>query len=268
MSQPRWPQRPTIDDIVAPGFSTPWDAPMVPPFPFSFRNAHVFTVSYRTSEAAIRSILPPPLEPISDIVLIHIYQMNDTDWTGPYGESNVMVGARLAGKDTVGDIVGGYSPYLFLSSDSGVAHGREVHGQPKKLGQPRIDFRGDLIVGTVARNGIDVVTATMAYKQMRGSLDDLRTASFDFRININLKAIDHIDAKPAIRQLTSRRLANIAIHECWAGPATVELRLNAQAPVHRLPVVEMLDGYFWVGDFTLQSGDVIHDYLGDGQRRG
>lgn len=257
MSSSRWPHRPTIEDIIAPGFSTPWDAPMVPPFPFSFRNAQVLTVSYRTREAAIRQILPPPLEPISDVVLIHIYQMNDTDWIGPYGESNVMVGAQLPGQE----ITGGYSPYLFLSSDVGVVHGREIHGQPKKLGQPRVEFRGDLIVGTVARNGIDVVTATMAYKQSRGSLDELRQRSFDFRVNINLKAVDHIDGSPAIRQLTSRRLADMAVRECWSGPATVELRPNAQAPVHRLPVVEMLDGYFWTGDFTLKAGDVIHDYL-------
>jgi acetoacetate decarboxylase len=56
------------------------------------------------------------------------------------------------------------------------------------------------------------------------------------------------------------------VRECWAGPATVELRPNAQAPVHRLPVIEMLDGYFWIGDFTLQPGDVIHDYLGESRR--
>jgi acetoacetate decarboxylase len=31
-------------------------------------------------------------------------------------------------------------------------------------------------------------------------------------------------------------------------------------------VIEMLDGYFWIGDFTLQPGDVIHDYLGESRR--
>jgi acetoacetate decarboxylase len=55
---------------------------------------------------------------------------------------------------------------LFLSSDIGVAHGRELHGQPKKLGNPKLEFRGDLIVGTLERNGIDVLTGTMPYKQV------------------------------------------------------------------------------------------------------
>jgi acetoacetate decarboxylase len=246
----------SIEDIVSPGFSTPWDAPTIPPFPFSFRDVEVATLVWRTSEAAIARILPPPLEPISDVVLAHIYRMNDTDWLGPYWESNIAVGARLASAG----VSGSYSPYLFLSSEVGVAHGREIHGQPKKLGEPRIEHRGDLVVGVVARNGIDVLTGTMAYKQRRDTLATL-TQHFDFAENINLKALDHIDGSPAVRQLTARRLSDVRVHECWSGPCTVELRPNAQAPVFRLPVVDMLDGFHWRADFTLVQGRIVHDYL-------
>lgn len=248
----------TVEDIVKPGFSTPWDAPTIPPFPFTFRDVEVLSLVWRTSEAAVARLLPPPLEPTSDVVVAHIYRMNDTEWIGLYGESNVSVGCRMAGTD----IAGSYSPYLFLSSEVGVSHGREVHGQPKKLGHPRIEHRGDLVVGTVERNGIDIVTGTMAYKQRRDTLESL-TRHFDFAENINLKAVDHIDGRPAIRQLTARRLGEVVVHECWSGASTVELRPNAQAPVHRLPVVDMLDSFHWRADFTLVPGRIIHDYLGD-----
>lgn len=249
--------RPSVDDICAPGFSTPWDAPMVPPFPFTFRNASILTLFYRTDPEAAAFLLPPPLEPTSDIVAIHIYDMTDTDWLGPYAEANVMVGAKLGERAN-----GAYSPYLFLSSDVGVAHGREMHGQPKKLAEPRLDMRGDLIVGTVARNGIDVITATMPYKQRRCDPGEI-AQHYDFATNINLKAVDHIDGRPAIRQLTARRLTDVVVHECWSGPCTVELRPNAQAPVFRLPVIEPLTGYFWRADFTLVAGEIVHDYLAE-----
>lgn len=248
-------KRPSIADIRAGGFSTPWDAPMIPPFPFRFRNAEVLTLYWRTDPDAMAFLLPPPLEPVGDIACVHIYRMNDTDWIGPYCEANVMFGARLPGKAE-----GGYSPYLVLSTDIGVAHGRELHGQPKKFGQPSVDFRGDLIVGRVERNGIDVVTATLPYKQKPAAPGDLKPY-FDFATNLNLKAIDHIDGRPAIRQLTSRRLAEVTIHEVWRGPGTVELRANAQLPVFRLPVLEPLEGFYWRADFTLVAGDIIHDYL-------
>lgn len=248
-------RRPTIADIQAGGFSTPWDAPMVPSFPFSFRNCEILTLYWRTDPEAMAFLLPPPLEPLGDVACVHIYRMNDTDWLGPYSEANVMFGARLPGK-----IEGAYSPYLVLSSDIGVAHGREVHGQPKKLGEPALDVRGDLIVGQVRRNGIDVITGTTPYKQTAANANDLKPY-FDFTTNLNLKAIDHIDGRPAIRQLTSRRLADVTVHEAWRGPCTVELRANAQLPVFRLPILEMLEGFFWRADFNLVPGDVVHDYL-------
>ena len=247
--------RPTLADITKGGFSTPWDAPMIPAFPFRFRNAEILTLYWRTDPAAMAWLLPPPLEPMGDVACVHIYKMNDTDWLGPYAEANVMFGARL------GDRTGAYSPYLVLSSDVGVAHGREVHGQPKKLGLPSLEMRGDLIVGAVARNGIEVITGTMGYKQQAVGAEAL-TPYFDFATNLNLKAIDHIDGTAAIRQITSRQLAEVTVHECWSGPCTVELRPNAQLPVFRLPVIEPLQGFYWRADFTLVPGEIIHDYLG------
>lgn len=254
MTKPSW-QRNTRADLMRPGFSTPLDAPMIPPFPLEFRQVEILTLVYRTDAEAIRALLPEPLKPTGDAVMIHFYRMNDTSWLGPYNEVNVMVGAELPGMAT-----GSYSPYLFLSSDVGVTHGREIHGQPKKLAEPRVEFRGDLIVGTLARNGIDVVTGTMPYKQSRAEIGEL-SGIFPFATNINLKAVDHIDGTPAIRQLTSRSLTDVTVRECWRGPCTVDLRPNAQAPVHRLPVREMMDGYFWACDFTLVAGDILLDYL-------
>ncbi len=243
------------EDIIKGGFSTPLDAPMIPKFPFTFRDMKILTLVYRTDKDAIAALLPEPLVPTGDEVMIHFYQMNDTSWLGPYNETNVMVGAELPGK-----AVGAYSPYLFLSSDVGVTHGREIHGQPKKMGNPKIEYRGDLIVGTLERNSIDVVTGTMAYKQQEADISEL-SEIFPFATNINLKAIDHIDGSPAIRQLTSRSLTDVKVSQCWRGPSTTELRPNAQAPVHRLPVREMLDGFYWEAEFTLVAGEVLLDYL-------
>lgn len=249
--------RPTEADIAKGGFSTPWDAPMIPPFPFRFRNAEILTLYWRTDPEAIAFLLPPPLEPTGDVACVHIYKMNDTDWLGPYSEANVMVGARY------GERSGAYSPWLVLSSDVGVAHGREIHGQPKKLGEPRLEMRGDLIVGSVTRNGIEVITGTTPYKQTPVGAEAL-APHFDFVTNLNLKAVDHIDGRPAIRQITSRKLAEVVVHEAWAGPCTVDLRGNAQLPVSRLPVLEPLTAVYWRADFTLVPGEILHDYLGDG----
>ncbi len=236
-------------------FSTPWDAPLVPRFPFTYRNVEVMTLVYRSTPEAISGLLPPLLERTSDLVLIHIYNMHDVEYLGSYGECNVMVGARFRDQAD-----GGYSPYLFLDSDIGLAQGREVHGQPKKFAHPSIKLRQDLLVGVVERNGIEIITGTMAYKCQRGDLEVLRK-KMDFVTNLNYKVIPHIDGTTAIRQLTSRKLTNVKVHECWTAPCTVDLKSNALAPVYKLPVLELLDGYYWRADFTLVEGAVIHDFL-------
>ena len=130
-----------------------------------------------------------------------------------------------------------------------------MHGQPKKLASLKLETRGDLIVAEVERNGITILTATLPYKQRAVDPAQMRR-HFDFTENINYKLIPSIDGTPAIRQLTARRLTDVAVKECWIGPCTVELRPNAQAPVWRLPVIEPLEGFFWRADFTLVAGRV------------
>lgn len=237
-------------------FSTPFDNPLIPKFPIRFRNNQILTVVYKTDPKCIDKIIPEPLVSISDKVVVHFYHMNDAEWFGNYYESAVQVQVQLKGTD----IKGAYSPYLYLGNDGAVAAGREIYGQPKKGGNPSLRFVEDLIVGRVERNSIDILTGTMAYKQNKSSLEEM-SELIPFTRNINLKILPNIDGTPAIQQLTSRTFEDLHLHECWRGPATIEIRPNAQAPVYKLPVVEMLDGFYWVCDFTLPMGEVIYDYL-------
>jgi acetoacetate decarboxylase len=239
-------------------FSTPLDNPLIPRFPIAMRNTEILTAVYRTDPGCAQRLVPKPLEVVGDLVMIHIYHMNDSDWFGNYYESAVQIPVRLPGTD----IIGAFSTYLYLGSAGAVAVGRETYGQPKKDGQPRLEVRDDLFVGTVTRNGIDVITVTMAYKQRRAKLEDM-TAYGDFRTNINLKIIPDVGGMSAVRQLTARTFEDVTVHECWRGAVTVELRPNAQAPVYRLPVREMVEGFYWRTDFVLPFGQVIHDYLKD-----
>ncbi|HST39072.1 MAG TPA: acetoacetate decarboxylase [Conexibacter sp.] len=243
-------------------YSTPLDAPLVPRFPVGYRDVSVLTACYRTDPAAIDALLPAPLQRLGDVVMVHVYDMPDVDHFGAVRECNVMVGAQLDAPGEPGHVAGGFSVALLIDSDMGLALGREVHGQPKKLGSPRLEQRGDLTVATVRRNGIDVITATTPYKRQRASLDELN-AHFPFAENLNLKLIPQIDGTPALAQITARKLADVRVHECWRGPGTVELRANAQVPVWRLPVREPLDAFCWRADFTLAAGRIVHDLLSE-----
>ncbi len=234
------------------------DAPLVPRFPIRFRGVQILTAFYRTDPRAIDRLLPPPLRRAGEAVALHIYRMRDVDHMGAINECNAMVPAVL--ERSGGAVSGGFTIAQFVTSDAALAHGREIHGQPKKLAHIALETRGDLVVGAVERNGIDIITVTLPHKQTPATLRDL-TEHFDFTLNLNLKTVRHIDETPAIWEITARRLADLEVHGCWSGPCTVELRPNAQAPVWRLPVVEPLGGFLWEAEFSLVHGERLYNYL-------
>jgi acetoacetate decarboxylase len=232
---------------------TPVGAPLAPRFPLRMRDTEILTVVYRTDRAALDRFLPRQLEATTDLVLVHLYRMHDADWFGAYGESAVQIPVRHDASGTEG----AYSPLLFVESDGAVAAGREIYGQPKKEGQIELGPVGDLLVGRVSRNGIDVVTVTMPYKQEAGQAEDLERHA-RFQTNINLKVVPAVDGSgAAVRELTARTFEDVVVHEVWRGPGTIELRPNAQAPVHLLPARDVVEAFYWRIDFTLVYGRVL-----------
>jgi acetoacetate decarboxylase len=240
-------------------YSMPLDAPLLGPPPGRFKDGEILTIQYRSDADAVRALVPPPLEPTTDTVMVQIARWGDVPGLGRNTyECNVMLGVRFEKDGKVTE--GSYSPYFYVDSDRAMAGGREFHGQPKRLGEVFVESRGDLLVGTVARNGLPVFTGTLPYKARPATLSDVRRR-IDLVTNINLKILPHIDGRTAVKQLTARDLDQIEVSECWTGPCTAEIHPHATAPMYRLPVREHLDGFYWRADFSLVGGIVLHDYL-------
>lgn len=234
--------------------STPFGAPLVPPLPIRLRRTEILTIVYRTSRQAAESLLPQPLRLASELCLLHVYHMHDAEWFGVYCESAWQIPVLLPD-----DAEAVYSPFLVLGSDGAVAAGREVYGQPKKSGQVRLAPNGDLLVGVVERNGIDVATATMCWKQRAATGSELISLVPGADLNVNLRVRQEEEGVVS-RELVARRFADVVEHEAWIGPGTLELRPNAQLPVHLLAVQEVVLGLHRVVDLTLAPGRVIHRY--------
>ena len=236
--------------------STPFGAPLVPPLPIRLRQTEILTVVYRTRRQAAESLIPRPLRLASDLCLLHVYHMHDAEWFGVYCESAWQIPVLLPDDS---DAV--YSPFLVLESDAAVAAGRESYGQPRKAGHVRLAADGDLLVGVVARNGIDVATATMCWKQRAATGEELGELVPGNAVNVNLRVRQEEEGVVS-RKLVTRRFTDVVEHESWVGPATLELRPNAQLPVHLLAVSEIVLGLHRVADLTLSPGRIIHRYRG------
>lgn len=239
-------------------WSTPTHAPLYPPFPVEYKAVKVLSCVYRSAIESIQADLPAGLVATSDCVMVHCYDMPDVQGMGQVQEANVMVGVRTEFDGE--EVQGGFSTNLIISSDVGLAQGREVHGQPKKLGNVSVQVRGDTQVAEIRRNDIRVFRATTPYKYGRSEIADLESI-FCFKNNINHKIVPDIDGGIAINQITTRTLRDVEVHEFWSGPATIELTPHIQVPLYRHPVIQPVIACYWVADFTLKPGEIVFDYM-------
>ena len=225
----------------------------MPVLPIRMRRTEILTVVYRTDREAADALIPAPLELAGDLCVVHVYRMHDAEWFGVYCESAFQLPVVLPGGTPAV-----YSPFLVLESDGAVAAGRELYGQPKKHGQVSLAPDGDLLVGRVARNGIEIATATTVWKQRPAAGGELEALVPGAALNVNLRVLPEDGSMR--RELVAREFADLELHEAWVGPATLELRPNAQVPVHLLAVREVVLGLHRVLDLSLPPGHVVHRY--------
>jgi acetoacetate decarboxylase len=155
---------------------------------------------------------------------------------------------------------GGFSTNLLISSEVGLTQGREIHGQPKKMGSTKIKTVNNEIVAEVFRGNALISRVVMPVSKQAAQVSELEKY-FPFRENINHKVIRNIDGTQGINQITSRILGDVVVKECWRGPSKLTIEFNESAPFHLLPVLETIESFYWKADFALVPGSILHDYL-------
>lgn len=239
-------------DIRARAFSMPLHAPAYPPGPYRFANREYLIITYRTDRAALEKVVPEPLEFDEPIVKFEFIRMPDSTGFGDYTESGQVIPVRFNGQE------GGYVHAMFLDDDPPIAGGRELWGFPKKLASPTLTTMHDTLLGTLDYGPVRIATGSMGYKHR--VLDHDRALAAMGEPGFLLKIIPHVDGTPRICELVRYHLSDIDLKGAWTGPAALELRPHALAPVADLPVLQVLSTVHLIADLTLNLGEVVHDY--------
>lgn len=199
---------------------------------------------WETDPDAVAAVLPPPLKPTgSPLVRVNI---STVDLPGrPLGAGSFSVAAAHDGVD------GWYPLVMPMTHERALTGGREVFGEPKKLGEVTVRRDGDAVRASLARHGI-------AFVEVRGTVSGglplpEPAAKTDFYFKF-LPAVDGcgFDADPllvhCVRQEKVRRLERVT--------GEVVLRESARDPVADLPVRRLVE--ITVGEKTSdQRGRVV-----------
>jgi acetoacetate decarboxylase len=234
-------------------FAMPLTSPSFPPGPYRFVNREFLIVTYRTDAAALRAVVPEPLEVDEPLVRYEFIRMPDSTGFGDYTETGQVIPVTFRG------MRGGYVHAMYLNDDSPIAGGRELWGFPKKLAATALAVEKDTLIGTLDYGPVRVATATMGYKHR--VLDAARVLESLKAPGFLLKIVPHVDGTARICELVKYSLEDIVVKGAWTGPAALELRPHALAPVAELPVLEVLSAAHILTDLTLGLGTVVFDYL-------
>ncbi|NUK73110.1 acetoacetate decarboxylase family protein [Streptomyces lunaelactis] len=178
---------------------------------------------------AVAAVLPPPLGPTErPLVRANISKVDLTGY--PLGAGSVAVAALHDGRE------GWYPLVMPMTHERALIGGREVFGEPKKLGEVTVERDGLLVRAALARHGI-------AFVEVRGAVDGPLplpepAEKLDFYFKF-LPAVDGqgFDADPVLIHCTRnekfRRLEKIT--------GDVVLRESVYDPVADLPVRRVVE---------------------------
>ncbi len=242
-----------IDDVRARAFAMPLTSPAFPKGPYRFVDREYLVITYRTDPAALEAVLPEPLTFDDPIVKYEFIRMPNSTGFGDYTETGQVIPVRFKGKE------GSYTHAMFLNDGPPIYGGRELWGFPKKYAQPSLAADKDTLIGTLDYGPVRVATGTMGYKHRQLDLEEV--AASLVKPNYLLKIIPDVDGSPRILELVDYRLEDVIVKGAWSGPASLDLRPHALAPVAELPVREIITATHILADLTLGLGKIVYDYL-------
>ena len=240
-------------DVRRDAYSMPLTSPAYPKGPYHYINREFLIITYRTDPQRLRAVVPEPLEVEEPLVRFEFIRMPDSTGFGDYTESGQVIPVRLGAER------GGYSHAMYLNDGPPIFGGRELWGFPKKYAQPALEVHRDALVGTLDYGPVRVATGTMGFKHWK--LEDSDVLAALSKPNFLLKIVPHVDGSPRICELVRYDLEDVTLKGAWGGPAALDLRAHALAPVAELPVLEVVSAVHLIADLTLGLGAVVHDYL-------
>lgn len=224
--------------------------------PTTFYDAEMLTVYWETKPETIARLLPKPLKPASrPLVNAFVADYPATNFCPPYREAGLFVLADYNGQ------LGNYCLSMPITSDIGMAMGREVCGLPKKMADISLNRSEQTFEGGISRHGIDFfsVKATMEDRFNDGEAGGILEQYYGKDIPLyNIKYANAVDGSgfdlmPAL--VAQRLVSDVKVYK--AAEASITFAESPHDPWSELEVVNMLGAVYTVSTNVLEKGTVL-----------
>jgi acetoacetate decarboxylase len=185
------------------------------------------SVSYLTDESTHRRLLPPPLRPAAEPIATVTVGRWQSDLLGDFAGGTLSLAARH------GDVEGGYVLVIYMDVEPPIVFGRDLFGEPKKLGASGLVRDGDHVRAWVERHGVRLI-------DLRSDLGEDRGPSRSERTTFNFKARTAAHGRGLEEDaiLTHTRF-DVALQALRTGTGSVTLGSGPHDPVGEVEVLEI-----------------------------
>ena len=213
-----------------------------------FNGAKMLGVMFLTTHEVVKSVLPPPLEPIDQPAgLMFIAEYPDTNLGPGYREAALFLRCQYSGEQ------GTYCLAMPIDSQElRMINGREIYGFPKKMATIGLERNNEQVTGWVERMGIKFVEIKAS---MQSTLPQLPPTGPTFLF----KAMPSADLTPGfdgpvllVRQQTEVEMVSLEI-----GVAEVVFQKSSYDPWFEIPIENVVAAFYLVSNNRMHPGKVI-----------
>jgi acetoacetate decarboxylase len=232
------------------GFSMPPYAPLFPKPPYFYKNATLMIFKYITSESVARMVpdLVELADPPSAGLVFASYPSSNL---GAYDEVVLYLDVVFKGRPFQ------FAAFLYVTTDSAMAAGREMGGYPKKIARIAFLPGPDQTAVMERPSGLRICTGSMRPEErMFPDPDPQKTAGPVLPMVLNyltLRLIPNpqVNQPPTVAELLETHWT-IECSEVWTGPGLCQLTGASELdPLHWAPVIEPIGCQLVRGDIRV-----------------
>jgi acetoacetate decarboxylase len=237
------------------GFSMPPYAPLFPKPPYFYKNATLMIFKYVTSDSAARMV-PDKVELADPPTAGLVFASYPASNLGPYHEVVLYLDVKFNGRPLQ------YAAFLYVTTDSAMAAGREMGGYPKKIG--RIEFLpGPAQTAVLERpTGLRLCSGTMR-PEVRITADAKLPPTAAMPpcpllleyLTLRLIPSPQANQPPSLVELLETHWS-MDWSEIWTGPGSCQLTGASDLdPLHWAPVIQPVVCELIKGDIRVDLND-------------
>ena len=209
-----------------------------------FRAEGRLTVAFLSTRDAVRTLLPPGLEPADEPLMAASVGRFRSNCVGDFEGGAISIAARH------GKLEAYYVLAMWMSTDRAVVFGRELFGEPKKQAHFGLARSGASALGIVERDGVRLL-------QIQANLTQDLGAGQEESATFNIKALPASDGNglEADAVLTHAAFEN-NLTSRLAGTAELTLKGTPFDPLDEIPVAEVRRAVYVEGELSSRARSI------------